>query len=270
MFQNITNDVNENEYDEIELNKNENSKKIFKKIFSVQNILLYIISFMVSSVGLFGGIAPFGLAMLAGAYANSIPIGIIYVLTCIGTMIGFGREAFLVYLLMSLFFMAVSLIFRTRIIFKGEEEVKKLGIQLFFTSLVIQIITKIPNGLLVYEIIESLMYAITVSIFYKIFRGCITVIRDFKIKTAFSVEEVLGASLLGAIAICAFGDFSIFGFSLGNILSILIVLILGWNNGILVGATGGLTIGVVLAIIGNGNPTMIAAYAISRNGCRNF
>ena len=35
-------------------------------------------------------------------------------------------------------------------------------------------------------------------------------------------------------------------FSIKNILSILIVLVLGWKNGMLVGATGGITIGVVL------------------------
>ena len=48
-----------------------------------------------------------------------------------------------------------------------------------------------------------------------------------------------------------------------NILSILIVLVLGWKNGILVGATSGITIGVTLGIITDSEPIMIAAYAIS-------
>ena len=69
--------------------------------------------------------------------------------------------------------------------------------------------------------------------------------------------------MLLAIAVCAVGDLSIFGFSIKNILSILIVLILGWKNGMLVGATGGITIGVVLGIISGTEPMMIAAYAIS-------
>ena len=46
-------------------------------------------------------------------------------------------------------------------------------------------------------------------------------------------------------------------------LSILIVLVLGWKNGILVGATSGVTIGVTLGIITGGEPIIIAAYAIS-------
>ena len=66
-----------------------------------------------------------------------------------------------------------------------------------------------------------------------------------------------------AIAVGAFGDLSVFGFSIRNILSILIVLILGWKNGVLVGTTAGVTIGVTFGIITSSDPVMVAAYAIS-------
>ncbi len=41
------------------------------------------------------------------------------------------------------------------------------------------------------------------------------------------------------------------------------VLYLGWRNGILVGATSGITVGVVLSIVGGSEEVLIAAYAIS-------
>ena len=71
------------------------------------------------------------------------------------------------------------------------------------------------------------------------------------------------ASMMAIIAISALGNLNIFGFSIRNILSILVVLVLGWKNGMLVGATGGLTIGLSLGIIQGENPTFIVAYAIS-------
>ena len=80
---------------------------------------------------------------------------------------------------------------------------------------------------------------------------------------AFSIEEVIGTSLLLAIAVSAFSDFSVLGFSIRNVLSILIVMILGWKNGMLVGTTSGVTIGVTLGILTGGEPIIIAAYAIS-------
>ena len=86
----------------------------------------------------------------------------------------------------------------------------------------------------------------TTYIFYKIFVNSITVIIDFTTKRAFTIEEVMGTSLLLSITATAFESLDIFEFSISNILSILIVLVLGWKNGMLVGATGGITIGVVL------------------------
>ncbi|MCI8431496.1 MAG: SpoIIE family protein phosphatase, partial [Lachnospiraceae bacterium] len=73
----------------------------------------------------------------------------------------------------------------------------------------------------------------------------------------------MGTSLLLAITVCVFGDLTIFGFNIKNILSILIVLILGWKNGMLIGATSGVMIGVTLGIIGGSEPILVASYAIS-------
>ena len=43
----------------------------------------------------------------------------------------------------------------------------------------------------------------------------------------------------------------------------MIVLILGWKNGVLVGTTAGVTIGVTLGIIAQNEPAVVAVYAIS-------
>ncbi len=115
----------------------------------------------------------------------------------------------------------------------------------------------------VFDLLTSIMLGITTYIFYKIFVNSITMIIDFGTRRAFTIEEVMGTSLLLAIAVTVFEDLNIFGFSIKNILSILIVLVLGWKNGVLVGATGGITIGVVLGVITGTEPIMIAAYAIS-------
>ena len=105
--------------------------------------------------------------------------------------------------------------------------------------------------------------AIFSVVFYKIFVNSLVVIQEITEKRAFSIEEVIGASLLISVAVSAFGNFSILGLSIRETLSILIVLILGWRNGILVGTTAGVTIGVTLGIIAQNEPEVIAVYAIS-------
>ena len=70
MFQNIANGVNEKDshYKDLKL-KNEEIGMFFKRAFTRQNIIIYIIAFMISMVSFGGdvslGIAPFGLAILA-------------------------------------------------------------------------------------------------------------------------------------------------------------------------------------------------------------
>ena len=266
MFQNISNNINEeidNKFDKNEEVSLNNSAEILKQIFSIQNIIIYFVSFMMSTVGFGENYTPFALAILASACSNYIPVGIIYFCTSIGTLIGFGKNNLLIYILTSLFFILSTLILKNKIYNNMGDRKKVLTKKLFFITLVMQIVSKMSNGLLIYELLESIMFTILTCTFYKIFTSSITVIRDFKIRQAFSIEEVIGASLMIAIAFSALGTIEIFGFNIRNILCILIVLIMGWKNGMLVGATTGITIGVVLGTICLNEPIMIAAYALS-------
>lgn len=267
MFQNISRDFTEEQNEDVKLNKKENMGEVIKRLFAKQNIMLYVIAFMVSMVGfssnnLIFSIVPFGLAFIAAALSNRQPIGIMYVLSLIGTFLKFGTNNTLTYIATSLVFFILVLIVRPRIQ-EGMNENRKIGGHLFFAVFLVQVIPMFFRTFYVFDLLTSIMLGITTYIFYKIFVSSITMIREFGEKRAFTIEEVMGTSLLLSIAIATFGDFCIFGFSVKNILSILIVLVLGWKNGILVGATGGITIGVVLGIIGGSDPVMIAVYAVS-------
>ncbi len=259
MFQNISGQV---DTDEIEYSKQNNKKNILKGLFTIQNIMIYILSLMVSMVSCGESMAPFGLAMLAAVASNGIPTGIVYIITMIGTFIGFGAEGVLNYLITSLIFIAMVLIFKPKIKMLDETKLK-LGKFVVFSVLIVEIVKLFFNTFMVYDLLLAISVTITTYIFYKIFSNSLIVIKDYGIKKAFSIEEVVGASMLLSVAVSAFGNLSIFGLEIRNVLSILIVLILGWKNGILLGATSGVTIGAVIGIVSNGEPSIIAAYAIS-------
>ena len=266
MFQNIAGSATgKTEYEEDV--KKVNTKDVLKKLFAKQNIVLYTVTFLISMVGfgsntLIFSLVPFGLAVIAGALSNNRPVGIMYVLSLIGTFIGFGLNNLLVYFITSLVFFALVLIIRPKLQ-EGVNEQKKIGGHLFFAVTIVQIVPIFFRNFYVFDLLTSIMLGITTYIFYKIFVNSITMIIDFGTRRAFTIEEVMGTSLLLAISATVLGSINIFGFSIQNILSILIVLVLGWKNGMLVGATGGITIGVVLGVITGIEPIMIAAYAIS-------
>ena len=267
MFQNISRDLNSDGNNYEENDKKVNIKDVIKKLFAKENLVLYVITFLISMVGfsensLILSFAPFGLAIIAGALSNNRPIGVMYVLSLIGTFISFGLTNLLVYFLTSLVFFIAILIRRPRIQ-ENVNEKKKIGGHLFFAVLMVQVVPMFFRDFYVFELLSGIMLGITTLIFYKIFANSITLIIDFGTKRAFTIEEVIGTSLLLAITVTAFDAIDILGFTIKNILSILIVLVLGWKNGMLVGATGGITIGAVLGIITGTEPVMIAAYAIS-------
>ena len=267
MFQNISKESEQEFNEEIKANKKEEVKEIFKKLFTKQNIILYIITFMVSMVNISSdnvmfSITPFGIAIIAAALSSNMPVGIMYAISLISTFIKFGPNSLLTYILTTLVFFVTILIKRPKIQDEVNEQ-KRLGMHLFISTLIVQVVPMFFRSFILYELLTGVMLSISTYIFYKIFSNSITVIREVGIKKVFSIEEVIGTSLLLTIAFMALGDTAVFGYSVKNILSILLVLILGWKNGILVGATSGITIGVVLGIIGNSEPIMIASYAIS-------
>ena len=268
MFQNISRDFDkkESQKEDVKLFRFEELKELIKKFFVKQNVILYVVSLMASMVSFGGnyslGLAPFALAIVAAVLSNSIPIGFVYILTCIGTFVGFGTSGLLTYIITSVVFFASLFVLKTKIHDDCNEK-RKVGKNLLIASLAVQIVPIAFGTFYLYDLLIGIMQSVVVFIFYKIFANSITVIREYNYKKVFSIEEIMGAAMLLAIAISALTPVHIFGFSVKNILCILIVLILGWKNGMLVGATGGITIGMVLGIIDTGNPIMIAAFAIS-------
>ena len=237
MFQNINPEYEEIEEIENSSDKKDKIKERIKELCKVQNIIYYILCFGVSMMSFGEGISPFGLAILAATCSNKMPVGIVYLACAIGTFCGQGKEGLLIYILTTLVFITFSLIYRPKYENVVRNEKKKLGNHLVISTFLVQAMGIAFKTFYVYDLLTSILFTIVTYIFYKIFTNSITVIKDYGEKTAFTIEEVMGASLFLAIAVTALGNFTVFGFSIRNILCILIVLVLGWKNGILVGAT---------------------------------
>lgn len=266
MFQNIdvknaeTAVSEENNYNK---GKIEILKGIIGQALNKQNLLLYLLSFMMSMVSFGNGTPPFSIAIFAAACSNSIPVFFIYVLTMLGTAIKFGTSGVLNYLLISLLFIAMILIFKPWYEQEYKNERRKLGKYVFLSTLIIQIVEMLFDEFLIYTLLLSIATSITTYIFYKIFSESIVVIREWGSKSAFSIEEIIGATLLISVALLAINNVTLFGLNIGQVIMIIMILVLGWKNGIMVGATAGITIGTVVGIIGNSDPMLIASFALS-------
>lgn len=258
MFQNIQEEIKNHTKEETKIREN-----ILTNVISKKYILLYIITFMVSTIGMGQPVSPFSLAICVACIANEIPIIAILVISLIGNIIGCGVSSILPYIVTMLIFFASFFIKEPEYNDESRNEKIKLGTRLFIANLIFGIVNILISGFLIYDLLLTITISMLIYILYKVFTNSITVFINFKEKRAFTLEEVIGGSLLLVVAACAIGDFKILGFSIRNIISIFIVLVLGWKNGMLVGTTAGVTIGVTLGIIAENEPITIAAYAIS-------
>lgn len=245
------------------MSKNNTSKEILKNLISVKNIIIYIISIMISTIGMGQEVSPFSIAIVGASLAGGIPAILVVITGLIGNIIGVGTIGALNYILIILMLL-ISMCVKPP---KESDQYKNEQIQIaghIFVSIMLVMIAKlILTKFTIGDMLLHITLAIFSVIFYKIFVNSLIVIQDITEKKAFSIEEVIGASLLISIAVSALGDFGILGLSIRNIISILMILILGWKNGVLVGTTAGVTIGVTLGIIAQNEPIVVAIYALS-------
>lgn len=175
MFQNV---INQNQVEQEEIKP----RKInFKELFKINDIVLYAIAFLVSMVN-FNDISPFGLAIFAAACSNKIPVGILYVAVALGSLIGGGINGILTFLVTSLLFVALILIFRPRLQNIDKNEKQKLGIFVAVSAFAVQASKMFFTMFLVYDLISSIALGIITYIFYKIFANSIIVINQYGIK----------------------------------------------------------------------------------------
>ncbi len=248
-------------------NINENTIKMERNlifsIFSKKNILVYIISFLLSLVSISEDFSIFSISMLGACFASSVPALGVIIVSLIGNLIKYGVGGATAYFITTLI-LTITLFIAKPMYNESERNEKiKVGKNVFISVILIQIIKFAMSSFTTYDVLSGIILSIMALIFYKIFVNSIVVLQDLNMRKAFSIEELVGASLLLAIAIGAFGNVNIYGIQIKNVLSILIVMILGWKNGILVGTTTGVTVGITLGIITGSEPIMIAAYAIS-------
>lgn len=88
-------------------------------------------------------------------------------------------------------------------------------------------------------------------------------IKNWRIKKAFTLEELIGASIIIAIASMVLNRVTIFNLHLSNIVIVFLVMLLGLKNGMLVGCTAGLSMGLVISMIELQNGLQIVVFAVS-------
>lgn len=258
MFQNIT-DVDAQQ----ENFKENNTVYRLKKIFRYQNIIIYILTFLMSTLSVKEEIVPFGLAMLAACVGETVPLIGVYLTAIIGTGIGNGFAAVGDFIGTSIIYFILVLFVKTKVAVEDRNESIKSGGKLFSAMIIVTLIECFIKGFTMYDLFMGAVEAVIVYAFYKVFVNGLCTIRDFNDKKAFTIEELIASVIIVSIATVALNSINIFSFNLCSIVTIFMIMVLGWKHGFLVGIVTGLSVGLATAFVGGITMLELAIFAAS-------
>ena len=258
MFQNIADAGSERE-------NNTSSNVIYrlKEIFKYQNVIIYILTFLMSTLSVKGDFAPFGLAMMAACVGESVPLIGVFIAAIIGTFLGNGLAGLGNFITVSIIYFIIVLVFKTKIAIEDRNELVKTGGQLWFATFAVSILKSIMTVFTLYDVFMGLIISAMTYVFYKIFVNGLTFIKDLNIKKAFTIEELIAGVIIVSLASMALNEITVFSLNLTNILIMLLIMILGWKNGILVGAVSGISVGLAISFVDSTSFVQISMFAIS-------
>ena len=244
MFQNIA-DMDAQE----ENLKTNNTIYRLKQIFRYQNIIIYILTFLMATLSIKGEIVPFGLAMVAACVGETVPLIGVYLSAIIGTYVGNGAAATGNFVGISIVYFLLVLFVKTKIAIDERNESIKSGGKLFSAAMIITIITSYRNTFSLYDVFMGSISASLMYVFYKIFVNGLATIKDFNDKKAFTIEELVASVIIVSIASVALSEGVILGYSLTEILVLFMIMVLGWKHGLLIGAITAISIGLSISFI---------------------
>lgn len=200
------------------------------------------------------GATPFGMAIFTAMNSANIPLIVPWVLISATTGIMFGGTALLKFLISSILYVFI------KAFIKNENTKIGNAARVIFSVAIAEIVGLAMNGMLIYDALMAVYMCITTAIFYMIFAEGLPVIMNIFEKSVYSSEQVTAAGILLTMILTSFSGFSIFGITLGGIVSVLIVMLLGWRRGAALGASTGISIAIVLSLLGYGNIALVATY----------
>ena len=224
-------------------------------IGNFKNLLVFAICILVSTCKMTSGIAPFSLAILGAIKYINVPLAIPIAIMAVTLKICFGSVILLKFLVAAVLFVAIKSFIKL-----NDTKIANTS-AIMFASLMAEIVALSINGVLLYDVLTAIYTTIVTGVFYLIFSEGLPVIYSYAKPKIYSAESLIASGVLLAVLVCGFGDIGVLGITLRGVASILMVMILGWKRGAAIGAATGLSVSLVLGLMGVGSVATVATYA---------
>jgi stage II sporulation protein E len=232
--------------------------KFVRRFFLQQNNFLIMISAVLLGNSSIAGMTSLGTAFFAASY-NSTGARI---MTAAAVLLGAALQGSLEVVYINAAGILLFCVFSIPLKYSNERMNIKAAAVLFVSMLVPQLMLAGLEGFLLYDVLRSFFSSFICFALYFIFSFSIPVMTGSLRKAVFGSEEAISVGLTAALILSGIGAVQIIGFSLRNILFILLLLILSYKCGAGAGASAGAVIGLIISMSSEFTPSLAGAYAL--------
>ncbi|MBR5227967.1 MAG: SpoIIE family protein phosphatase [Clostridia bacterium] len=227
-------------------------EKIFKYIFNSMASPYILLLLLTAGIEVLGG-QPFAFVLLGIATIFNIPL-LVPLITTVISFIVFKEPTtmYVTYLITYFIYLISTVLISVEGTTKKYSTMTRLIISFAVSSLLIMIFT----GFSRLALLQFGINALVIFALYPVFTSGCSMLFNIRKNLIFSKEEIISFGVLIATAITLLSSTSIMGFSLSNVLIVVLIVIIAWKNDWVIGTATGVVIGLIYSLI-TGESTLV-------------
>ncbi|KPU42761.1 stage II sporulation protein E [Oxobacter pfennigii] len=232
-----------------------------KEIALEGTFMLSVMGFIIGRASILNMLSPFGVAFIVSValIAGNKNVAVIGTSIIAGIMtreVGYETIQSIVSIMLS--FVAIKLLG-----YKDRVNTLKAGVVAFTINFAVSLLMNLlTNGtFILYDTLMGLFNSTIIMALVYIYNFALPIIMDKKSRKVLSNEEMICIAILCAILISGLSDIYIMGVSFKVVMSVLIVILAAYGQGVGVGAAIGTTVGLITCISADQVPVIIGTYA---------
>lgn len=214
-----------------------------KQRISFKSVFFVVLSILLANQTFVTDIAPFNYVLLGVASVFNVPLILVLLSSSISLAVG-GMTA-IVFAKLIAFFIAFTLI-TAFVNIEGISRRYSVFIKFIISFFGVELIFSFINGTIISQLFANLGNVLIVSILYFIFVSGTYVLVNLRKGYIYSKEESIAMITVLALSLTVFSPIVVFGYSIVNILVMVLILIYGWKNGSVTACAAGLIVGLFL------------------------
>ena len=230
-----------------------------RKVINIKNLVFVLIAILLSTKTFIGDFKPFNYVMLATASAFDVPLLLVLLPSVIGLAVAKDVSSII---LLVVFFLLYNLV--TAIVnISGMNKKYSIFVKFEASIAILQLVYSFITGALFTDLFNILSSIVICGIIYLVMATGLNVILNVRNGFVYTKEESIMMMVTLAMILSILNPIALWGFKVLEIVALVTILIYGWGNGALLGATTGLMMGLTYSCLCETSMSFVVAMAFS-------